>query len=85
LFKDQSAGVAEIGLVLPQAVLDPSGVGMEVLQSLKASGAHAARCSAVPRLSCAAAVVAQSNTASTSKGVLVFEIMSSLSEPWVTF
>jgi hypothetical protein len=53
-------------LVLPQALLAPA----------EASGTHAARCSDVPRLSCTAAVVAQSNIASTSNGGPFFEIIS---------
>jgi NTE family protein len=48
---------------------------MELKQSLKASGAQAALCSGVPRLSSAEAVVAQSNNASTSIRRPVFHLI----------
>jgi hypothetical protein len=48
---------------------------MELAQSLKASGVHAALCSAVPRFSCANAIVEQDATAtSATKTNLYFAI-----------
>jgi hypothetical protein len=50
---------------------------MQTVQSLKASGAHAAVCSGVQSISCAKAFVAQSKVAAAAKERrLDFEIMS---------
>jgi hypothetical protein len=78
LFEHRPARVAEIGLVLPQALFDPGGVSnVARAQSLKASGAHAALCSGVPRLSCAKALVTQRKVAAAAmERQLNFEIMS---------
>jgi hypothetical protein len=73
LFKDQSAGVAEIGPVL---LLDPPRVGD--VAAAKPEGVGRARPSAPVCRNCPVQrqVVAQSNAASTSiPGRLVFEIM----------
>ena len=53
---------------------------MELAQSLKASGVHAALCSAVPRFSCANAIVEQDATAtSATKTNLYFDIFDPFS------
>jgi hypothetical protein len=51
-----------------------------LLQNLKASETQAALCSAVPRFSCAEAVVAQSNAANAAiQELLVLNVISDLS------
>ena len=53
---------------------------MELAQSLKASGVHAALCSAVPRFSCANAIVEQdATTTSATKTILYFGIFDPFS------
>jgi hypothetical protein len=63
LFKNQSASVAEIGLVLPQAVLDPGGVRKVAGAESEGVGRTPGPLLGVPRFSCAKALVAQRKAA----------------------
>ena len=77
LFEHRSARVAEIGLVLPQALLDPGRIGNVASAEPEGVGRTGGPLLGVPRFSCAVAAVAQSNAATTAiQRRLVFEIIS---------
>ena len=60
---DRHGAVSSSFFILKQlSTLEASG--MEPAQSLKASGVHAALCAAIPRFSCANAIVEKDPTAS---------------------
>ena len=76
LFENRSAGIAEIGLALPQALLDHGGVGNVAGAEPEGVGRARGPLLGVPRFSCAAAGIAQSNAATTAiERRLAFEII----------
>ena len=86
LLENRSTRIAEIGFVLPQAVVDPGGIGNVAAAEPECVGRTGCSLFGVPQFSWAKAVVAQDKTANTAindRSNLKF--MSNHSSDWCRF